>query len=445
MNNPACAAVRTTGVLLAALSLTPVLALAADDASQASLDVLRTEVEHQRRQLEVQQQELRMQRQRLLELEQALAAENVTDPAPARAMQLDQPTVVKPGDSAALASGGYVSLSEDEMRTLRGAGEEGSGQGAQPVGQAPEREEPRPEITAISDVGGVLTPRGRLVIEPSVEYSHSSTRRFFFSGVEIVDAVLIGAIEAEDARRDTVTAALVARYGITNRLEVDLRVPYVWRDDIELDPTDDDMNDERRLRSHDLGDLEIGAHYQLNDGLNGWPYFVGNLRFKTRTGEGPFDVPLDSAGRQLEVPTGSGFYSLEPSLTFLYPTDPVILFGNIGYNYTFEDDVDESIGTSTFGEVDPGDSVSMSVGFGFGINQKFSFNLGYDHNIVFGTESEVNGQRLKSNRIQVGSLLFGMSFRPTLKRSISMNVAVGVTEDAPDIRVTFRMPWSFDL
>ena len=64
---------------------------------------------------------------------------------------------------------------------------------------------------------------------------------------------------------------------------------------------------------------------------------------------------------------------------------------------------------------------------------------------MFGTESEVNGQRLKSNRIQVGSLLFGMSFRPTLKRSISMNVAVGVTEDAPDIRVTFRMPWSFDL
>ena len=157
MNNPACAAARRTGALLTALSLTPAVVLAADDASHASLDVLRAEVEHQRRQLELQQEELHLQRQRLLELERALATEDVAEP-PDRAAQFGAPTVVRPGSRDAMAGTASSSLSEDEMRTLRGAGEEGSGQGAQPVGQAPEQEEPRPEITAISDVGGVLTP-----------------------------------------------------------------------------------------------------------------------------------------------------------------------------------------------------------------------------------------------------------------------------------------------
>src|SRR3546814_4865488 len=49
---------------------------------------------------------------------------------------------------------------------------------------------------------GVLTPKGTLVVEPSIQYSHSQVNRFTFLGVEILDTFLIGLLEAQDADRD---------------------------------------------------------------------------------------------------------------------------------------------------------------------------------------------------------------------------------------------------
>lgn len=36
--------------------------------------------------------------------------------------------------------------------------------------------------------------------------------------------------------------------------------------------------------------MEVSARYQINDGLDGWPYLIGSLRVKAPTGEGPYDV-----------------------------------------------------------------------------------------------------------------------------------------------------------
>src|SRR3546814_7826510 len=56
----------------------------------------------------------------------------------------------------------------------------------QPVGQPPEQRPPRPEVQAIPELGGVLTPKGTLVLEPSIQYSHSQVNRFTFLGGEIL-------------------------------------------------------------------------------------------------------------------------------------------------------------------------------------------------------------------------------------------------------------------
>src|SRR3546814_12959532 len=81
------------------------------------------------------------------------------------------------------------------------------------------------------ELGGVLTPKGTLVVEPSIQFSHSQVNRFTFLGVEILDTFLIGLIEAQDANRDLDQAAVTARYGITNGLAAEIKVPYVYRDD----------------------------------------------------------------------------------------------------------------------------------------------------------------------------------------------------------------------
>jgi hypothetical protein len=337
------------------------------------------------------------------------------------------------------------------LGNLRGAGEPGaqvaqgqSGQAAQPVGQAPAESNQRPQVQALAELGGVLSPRGRLTVEPSFEYANSQFNQLFFSGLEIVNAVFIGGLDATNARRNTLTPALNLRYGITNFLEANLRIPYVYRSDRESQGINTNTLN-RSVSGHDLGDIEFGLHYQINQPTNGGAYYVANFRVKSDTGTGPFDVPFDSAGVQQELPTGSGFWAVEPSLTVLYPVDPVVLFGNVGYTYNIGSTVNKQVGPNFFGDVTPGGVFRASGGLGFGINDRVSLSFGYEHDWVMSTDSVVNGVNTSSEELQIGSLNIGASYAISPTMSANFTVAVGATRDAPDVRLLFSLPMAFDL
>jgi hypothetical protein len=321
---------------------------------------------------------------------------------------------------------------------------------AGPVGVPPPAEEPRPPEIAVLDEagGGVLTPRGRLTLEPSVEYAHSSTDRFIFRGVEVLPSFLIGVIDVTEADRDAVFATMTGRFGATDRLELEARVPYVYRDDRLRTTTAQaggDFISERQIEGFGLGDVEAAAHYQFNRGLAEWPIFVGNLRVKSDTGEGPFDVGHDVLGLETELPTGSGFWGVEPSLTAIYSTDPAVFFANFGYLWNVGRDVDTSIAGNRIGHVDPGDAVRVSFGMGIGLNERTSFSVGYEHSYIMETSTELNGVDVDSKDLQVGSFLVGFSHRLNDRVGLNLNLAIGATEDAPDVRVTLRVPVSFEV
>lgn len=318
----------------------------------------------------------------------------------------------------------------------------------QPVGQPPASQPPRPEVQAIPELGGVLTPKGTLVLEPSIQYSNAQVNRFTFLGVEILDTFLIGLIEAQDADRDLYQAAVTGRYGITDRLEVELKVPYVYRDDevsFIIPQIDPDTQLTQKADGHGIGDIELGLHYQINSGLDDWPIFIGNLRYKSPSGKGPFDVNRDANGLETELATGSGFHGIEPSITILYPNDPAVLFANFGYFFHLPDDVDKTFNGQTIGEVDPGDAFRMSFGFAYSINERSSFTLGYKHDFIDETETEVNGVKLSSSSLSVGSLLLGYSFQINDYSAANLNFELGVTDDAPDVLMTLRVPFVLEL
>lgn len=320
----------------------------------------------------------------------------------------------------------------------------------QPVGEAPEEE--RPEIAIISDYGGVLTPTGTLVVEPSLDYAHSNVNRLTFRGIELQETVLIGVIEASDADRDYFSPAITLRYGLFENFELEAKVPYVLRHDrisfLIPQAMAPDIERTDTLDGDGLGDIEFAAHYQIT---NSSPFVVGNLRFKTRTGDGPFDVKRDDFGIEEDLPTGSGFYALEPSLTVLFPTDPVVLFASLSYQVNFEDDVNTQIGDVRVRDVDPGDAIGVAFGMGFSVNDNFSFSLGYKHHYIFGTETEIvppppGGKRTeKSNSLHVGSALFGMGYRVSEDVGVNLDLEVGATDDAPDMRVLLRVPIAISL
>lgn len=317
--------------------------------------------------------------------------------------------------------------------------------GTQEVGTERKTEsQKKPEVPAVAvDEGGVLLPRGRVVFEPSLQYSRTSALRVSVEGFTVVPAINVGLFDISEIDRDIVTTAMTGRFGLTDHLEIEAYVPFLWRNDstigrpIGIGTATDVLSD---VDGYGLGDIELAAHYQINNGQNGWPYFIGNLRFKSITGEGPFDVPTDAAtGLQLEAPTGSGFYAIQPSLTMLYPTDPAVFFSNLGYVYNIEKDVGGSYGT-----IDPGDSINASFGMGFSINDKTSFSLGYSHSVV--SKTKQNGSvYANSSILQVGSTTFGYSYQVNDRVGLNFNVATGVTDDAPDMQATLRIPIKFDF
>ena len=314
-------------------------------------------------------------------------------------------------------------------------------------------------LQAIADIGGVLTPRGVLVVEPALQFSNSQVNRFTFLGTEILNTFLVGLVDAEDIDRDVISPQLNFRYGLTNRLEIGMKVPWVYREEDRQvrilqagsgggdPPTVSDS-----LDGSDLGDIELSLHYQFNRGPG--PFYVGNLRYKSDTGEGPFDVDFDDAGVEEDLPTGSGFHAIEPSLTVLIPSDPAVFYANVGYVFNLSDDVDKTIGTGSsarvIGRVDPGDSVRLSFGMALSLNPRASVNLGYKHEFIDGTDSEIstpgnNPVDTRTSSLQVGSLLFGLSHKTGSRSSLNVNLEIGATADAPDVVLTVSLPIAFDL
>lgn len=323
----------------------------------------------------------------------------------------------------------------------------------------PEPEVPRNVPAPIFEDSSVLTPNGRYVLESSLQYSYASSSRVALLGYTVIPSVLVGLIDIRDIQRNTFTAALTGRYGVTPRLELEARVPYVYRSDTTVgraSGSGTSIDTVSEAQGNQLGDIELAARYQLARGSADMPYLVGSLRFKSRTGKDPFEVVSDCAvscssgstagtGLPLTLPTGSGFYSLQPGLTWLIPSDPAVLFGSITYLHNFKRSVTRRVlagGSEDLGTIAPGDVFGLSVGVGVALNEQSSFSLGYDHDAVGRTRQ--NGSVLNGSvSTQLGTLLIGYSHRLGPDKSLNFTLGAGLTRDTPDVTLSMRVPVMF--
>lgn len=431
MNRPLCLS------LTFLLCSTTLNAYAAENQNKQAVQNLTRQIEAESKKINAQKQVLDAQYEKLQQQEQRLQAIQIQ-----AHRQFGAPITANKLESfrGAGTAGGKQKTDVNET-----AKEDETRGGTETVGteRKPKEKDHPPQVAAIADEGGVLLSKGTLVIEPSVEYTRSSAIRVAIEGFTIIPALNIGSFTIDQVDRDTITSAVTARYGITNRIEVEARVPYVYRDDSTLSRpvgTGTGTDILQDASGDDIGDIELAAHYQINRGLNGWPFLVGNLRFKTRTGTDPFEVDVDPVtGLQTELPTGSGFYALQPSITAIIPSDPAVIYANVGYLYNIKRDVG-----GTIGDIDPGDSIDLSFGMGFSMNERTSFSVGYSHDVVF--ETEQNGVKLaNSDTLQVGSLNLGYAYRATDNVNVNLNVDAGLTDDAPDASIMLRVPIAFNL
>ena len=312
------------------------------------------------------------------------------------------------------------------------------------VGPAPDKpkELNQSQIAQIFDQPGVLTPKGQFVFEPSLQYSYYSTNQVSIVGYSMIPALVIGEINVSNVNSSILIGTATGRYGVTNRLEVEADVPYVVRSDSTLTRplTGTGNNELFGANGHSLGDIQFAARYQLNDGGEEKPYYIGTLRVKTATGIGPFDVNIDpTTNLETTTPTGSGFYTIEPGMTIIYPSDPAVFFGSLNYMWNVKRNIDRTLGGVYYGTVDPGDAVEFNFGMGFALNEKSAFSLGYDH-IVVGRDM-VNGAVAPLSQVtQLATLLVGYSYRISDKTTINLSLGAGLTQATPGVQLTLRVP-----
>jgi hypothetical protein len=414
---------------------------AADTHFEKELKAIRSELRAQAEQLSVQQRTLKTQEAILAKQAEIIERQrNQIQSIPAVSPTT---TVPKPEDHAVYSA----SLSERDRNIPVAAAQGNLTFPTTPVGEAPKDAEKPPQVIQSLPEGlAVLTPRNNFVVTPSVEFTHTSNDRLVYRGVVIVPGINIGEVDASSDSRNILSAVADIRYGLTSRLELEARIPFVWSDDratVLSQGPQGSATQSIYLQDSGIGDVEVGARYQINKGLDDWPIFLANARFKTDTALGPFDIRRDPAGIAQQVALGSGFMGLEGGFSVLKLTDPAVLFGSINYIYNLPKDINQTIGSVLIGRVEPSNSISATMGFGFSVNPDFSFSLGYEHSYVLPQYTELGTTQQQTTSLQVGALTLGMAYRLSPSLSFNTNFEFGVTSDAPDMRVVFSMPTTF--
>jgi hypothetical protein len=438
------------GVLLGLLlSTTAAVAQQSREAGTApDYDRVLERLEQQERRLSEQERRLAEQQREIEQLRQRLAADSSTRPA-----------VFMPPEDGDEGAGLRFVQDEEPVAPVapEGTDEEGPVAPVEPEEEAPAapREEPAEDITGaeqrpeaerpteqlLVERGGVLLPQGTLQIEPSFEYEHSSRDRVAINGFTIFDAIVIGSIRVDDLERDILTAAVTTRYGITNRLQAEVRVPYVYRQDKEVLGVGTNDQNTRSIDTYDIGDIEANLSYQILSQQDWIPATIVRAEARFPTGTDPFEIERETIRggdqRLTEPPTGNGFYGFGPSATFVWRLDPAVAFAGSGYTFNLKDEFDG------FGEIDPGDTFEWFVGTNIALSELVSLNLSFVNQITFETEQE--GEGTPGSDSNDARLVLGTSIGLSERMSLVASAGAGLTDDSPDFNFTLSVPISLQL
>lgn len=309
------------------------------------------------------------------------------------------------------------------------AGEQASGRGSDEVESVgKEREQARRrqvQREILERRGGVLLPRGQIVLEPRLQYSNTNRNILEISGFSLIPAIIIGRLNIADVDRDVYGASMGFRYGVTDRLEFELNVPYLYRVDVsEITDTEDPSRD--RNADWGLGDVNVGLFAHLLDETRVRPDVILNLRAKSRTGRDPFEIDAD------EIATGTGTWGASAGLTFVKTVDPAVMFFSSTYFVGFERSIEQ-------GDFDPGDTFEYSLGLAFSLNERIAMTTSLLHRIT--SRSKLDGEKILRSDANSASVFLGGSYRINQWTSFNVSLGIGVSEDAPDFLIEVRMPW----
>jgi hypothetical protein len=286
-------------------------------------------------------------------------------------------------------------------------------------------EKNRPESIerTMQQKGSVLLPKGQLVAEPSFTYAHFSTNRINIQGVTILEVFTIGPISTEKIQRDMFIQTTSLKYGLRDNLQGELRIPFRYEFD-RISSTDGTSESTRSKGG--LGDIDFSLSRQIG-WESGWkPDLIASLGVKTNSGEPIYNN---------DIALGSGHWSVRSTLIATKSSDPAVVFGSLSYIHNFERSFDN------FGKIQPGGTFAYSLGLAIALSYQTAINFSFDQSIT--QKLKRGGTKVVGSFVNSANFKTGLNWAINERSSVDLSVAVGLTDDSPDLTVEIRFPYRF--
>jgi opacity protein-like surface antigen len=296
----------------------------------------------------------------------------------------------------------------------------------------------------------------KFTLEPAFSYARFDRRLINLSGFLALDAIFLGTINVQQTKSDIFTFDLTGRWGVTDRLQLEANVPTIYRHSRFFSGGAGGAGtalSEATASDGGLGDISVGAHYQLYRESGRMPDVVVNARLKAPTGKDPYGIKIvqpDPSNTNLTIPqklpTGSGVWTTSVGVSALRTVDPAIVFGNIGVIHNIArgfDDISTQVGVVTPGKVDLRNAFTWGAGLGFALNEKMSMTFGFSHLISQAARTRANGgpwTKIIGSEANAASFNFGLTYALG-KATLITNLGIGLTPDAPDFAISVRLPY----
>ena len=287
--------------------------------------------------------------------------------------------------------------------------------------------------------GGLLLPSGMLEIDNTTSYFSASSDHLNVNGFALLPILVVGDITSQRVREDYLLPSLTARLGLPHKLQMDVVVPYGY----ELIRTVDATGTQTSASNFGLGDISAGISRQLTYEKGRVPDLLANVRFKSTTGADAFTLTSS------EVALGTGFNSIQGSLTAAKSSDPVVFFGNLGYtynmpaNHTISANDPTNPGTTTIGHFNPGGAVEFQIGSILALNPELSMTVGWDQRFTRATQ--LNGVDIPASYLVEGTLRLGTSYMYAPGKLVDLSFGVGLTPDTPNLQFSVGVPFRTSL
>lgn len=247
---------------------------------------------------------------------------------------------------------------------------------------------------------GQLLPAGRFELEPNLVYSHSTA-------------------SANNFRRDAYGPGLALRAGLPWRSQLDVTLPFVFERRRSAGTTTDDSG---------IGDVTLGVSHQILNERASAPGLIGSLSYTESTGKNTLFE------NTTPVALGSGFDSLQASLTAIKRVDPLVFFGSYSFAHAFPEN-------RSGANVDLGNSHGLRFGTALATGPDTSLRAAF--NVIYYDATRIDGVEIAGSDDPAALMEFGSSVVLSERTALDVLIGAGLTRNAPKYRINVALPIRF--